>query len=317
MPSTSHDGIGEDSISISFPPAKRLALPSRPPRGSYTMDAPTPSLTSDNDIDREETSPEEPPPSTPPSISRAFYRVPGDEIHVDEQDGSHAAPDAVMCNPVEGEHGNEASSFIRAKPQRPRPNIFDRRLPTSPFPDKSPRRPKPPSRATRVVEKLPQPDRNDDVSDGEDPLSLSFSSLEDSMTKSRPRRPDKDNGSVQSGSRQSSFPPRTASPSASSFLSASSQQTTQPSRPMTLQEEIQNAVNHRPTDVDEEEDMESGILVGVGTRSKRQGFLAHGGAGGIPVFMGVGYVEGAEAEDVDPMVDDSYIPPRARTSRRR
>jgi hypothetical protein len=47
----------------------------------------------------------------------------------------------------------------------------------------------------------------------------------------------------------------------------------------------------------EEEDMDSGVLVGVGTRSKRRGFLAHGGAGGAPVFMGVGYVEGAEEDE--------------------
>lgn len=47
---------------------------------------------------------------------------------------------------------------------------------------------------------------------------------------------------------------------------------------------------------DEDEDEESGVLVGVGTRSKRLGFLAHGGAGGAPVFMGVGYVDGAEEE---------------------
>jgi len=44
-------------------------------------------------------------------------------------------------------------------------------------------------------------------------------------------------------------------------------------------------------------DMQHGTFVGVGTRSKRLGFFAHGGAGGEPVFMGVGNVEGAVAED--------------------
>ena len=61
----------------------------------------------------------------------------------------------------------------------------------------------------------------------------------------------------------------------------------------TLDEELRNA----RVDVDgdnEDEDFESGVLMGVGTRSKKSGYLAHGGAGGIPVFMGVGYVEGAE-----------------------
>lgn len=50
-------------------------------------------------------------------------------------------------------------------------------------------------------------------------------------------------------------------------------------------------------DPDADADTESGILVGTGTRSKRRGFLAGGGAGGVPVFMGVGYVPGAVDED--------------------
>jgi len=33
------------------------------------------------------------------------------------------------------------------------------------------------------------------------------------------------------------------------------------------------------------------LFVGTGTRNKNEGFLAHGGAGGSPVFMGIGYVE--------------------------
>lgn len=51
------------------------------------------------------------------------------------------------------------------------------------------------------------------------------------------------------------------------------------------------------------EDLEDeAVLTGVGTRSKRHGFLAHGGAGGAPVFMGVGYVEGVQEDD-----DEDYI----------
>lgn len=37
------------------------------------------------------------------------------------------------------------------------------------------------------------------------------------------------------------------------------------------------------------------VLEGLGSKSKKAGYLAHGGAGGKPVFMGVGYVEGALA----------------------
>jgi len=33
------------------------------------------------------------------------------------------------------------------------------------------------------------------------------------------------------------------------------------------------------------------LYVGTGTRNKNEGFLARGGAGGSPVFMGMSYVE--------------------------
>lgn len=42
------------------------------------------------------------------------------------------------------------------------------------------------------------------------------------------------------------------------------------------------------TDVDANADLNSGVLVGVGTRSQRHKFLADWGTGGPPVFMGVG-----------------------------
>ncbi|EIN04949.1 hypothetical protein PUNSTDRAFT_116231 [Punctularia strigosozonata HHB-11173 SS5] len=49
---------------------------------------------------------------------------------------------------------------------------------------------------------------------------------------------------------------------------------------------------------EEDLDVDSGVLVAVGSRSKKRGFLAHGGAGGPSVFMGVGYVDGAQESDV-------------------
>ncbi|KAJ8487615.1 hypothetical protein ONZ45_g14270 [Pleurotus djamor] len=58
-------------------------------------------------------------------------------------------------------------------------------------------------------------------------------------------------------------------------------------------QERRSSVTEEDLDGDGELDFESGIYVGVGTRSKTTGYLAHGGAGGIPVFMGEGYVDGA------------------------
>ena len=65
------------------------------------------------------------------------------------------------------------------------------------------------------------------------------------------------------------------------------------SRRKTLDEEIRIAEDGGSLD--------SGIFIGVGTRSKKKGFLKGGGAAGTPVHMGVGYVVGAEgSEDEKP-----------------
>ncbi len=50
---------------------------------------------------------------------------------------------------------------------------------------------------------------------------------------------------------------------------------------------------------------DDGVLSGMGTKSRKKGFLAGGGAGGIPIFMGAGYVKGVdEGMDVDMDVDE-------------
>ena len=65
---------------------------------------------------------------------------------------------------------------------------------------------------------------------------------------------------------------------------------------MTLEDEIRRV----DTSYSEEEravnELESGVLIGVGRKSKQLGFMAHGGAGGGPVMMGVGYVKDALEE---------------------
>jgi len=77
----------------------------------------------------------------------------------------------------------------------------------------------------------------------------------------------------------------------------------------------------RDVPFDHREDLEDeAVFTGVGTRSKRHGFLAHGGAGGAPVFMGVGYIEGAEGDDIyvtEADVDDEYLPSHSTRGRNR
>jgi hypothetical protein len=73
-----------------------------------------------------------------------------------------------------------------------------------------------------------------------------------------------------------------------------------------LDEELRNASSEQEggTDIS----LNDGILMGFGTMSKQRGFLAHGGAGGTPVFMGLGYVEGAEDPTDEAAVDDDNYP---------
>lgn len=82
-----------------------------------------------------------------------------------------------------------------------------------------------------------------------------------------------------------------------------------------MDEELRNASSEQEggTDIS----LNDGIFMGFGTMSKQRGFLAHGGAGGTPVFMGLGYVEGAEdpADAVDD--EDDYPLTRFKTNSRR
>jgi len=73
-----------------------------------------------------------------------------------------------------------------------------------------------------------------------------------------------------------------------------------------LDEELRSVVSRRDAEDGghEYDDFNSDVLVGLGTRSKRRGFLAGGGAGGIPVFMGAGYVDGAIDDGDEQQVSD-------------
>lgn len=93
--------------------------------------------------------------------------------------------------------------------------------------------------------------------------------------------------------------PQSRSQSSQGRAPSSSSTSAKYKRRLTLDEELRDA--HYLSGEDEDE---SGVLIGVGTRSKKLGFLAHGGAGGTPVFMGVGYVEGAEEGEVHGGVKD-------------
>jgi len=155
-----------------------------------------------------------------------------------------------------------------------------------------------------------------------------FSSLDDGSRVSKPRRDrKKDDDRLQlSTNRETHSPPPPPMPSSSRSTSRtqlqsqaqaprrsrSASQSSRSSRRLTLDEELRSVVSRR--DHDDEDDFNSGVFVGLGTRSKRRGFLAGGGAGGVPVFMGAGYVDGAIDDEQCSSGEDHEKQDRSRRS---
>lgn len=87
-----------------------------------------------------------------------------------------------------------------------------------------------------------------------------------------------------------------------------------------LEAELRKVKSRSQLSLDDQDDddpelvLESGVYVGIGTSSKRKGFMARGGAGGPPVLMGEGYVEGVELSDEE---EYSSRPIRRTSSRSR
>ncbi|KAF8484370.1 hypothetical protein JB92DRAFT_3028972 [Gautieria morchelliformis] len=190
---------------------------------------------------------------------------------------------------------------------------FSRRPPSSPLPPETPRRPRPPGRvrsaskpATRpsIRSRTPSPSGE---GDDDDLPSLSFAPPDESTPAPDPvgkRRPAQIQASRKQRRTTLDEEIRRVDPSYSDEERAVN--LTEAQRRQSCYSDEERAVSRaeaqrRQSSYSDEEqalhDLDSGTLVGVGRRSKRLGFLAHGGAGGQPVMMGVGYVEGAEVED--------------------
>lgn len=264
-----------------------IASSSRVPAYEYAEPpATTPSLVSDNERENE-TSVDEFPPSTPPNMGQNTHipqerhpstsRPPDyDVINVDLDDNDLAPPPTLRRHDFNASQKRQLPT-PPPPPSRPRSSsdAFSKRAPSSPMPAPSPRKPRPPARNsfTNSARSI-RTDRTDD----RDPLTLS-------------------NGVASSTTEHMRVQPTT------NGKRNTKQKHQSQSQQRSLHDELLTAR--------EDEDLESGYYSGVGTRSKRRGYHAHGGAGGPPVFMGVGYVDGAidhdsheEDEELDDGLDD-------------
>jgi len=304
---------GPSSFSQVYRPS-RIHIPHRTWPPNSTTDTATPSLCSDNDIEREDdTSLDDRLPSTPP-IAPSHHATHPRETQTETPSGNERLREEIDIDmemddppPVAPLASHPISPYVR----RINGNLFAKRPPTSPMPAHSPRKPRPPARASRTMPPPPPIE----ISDDEDPLSLSFTSpLHDRTTvPPGPGHPEQKQDDQKQAQPTASQQPSVAS--AAPAASHTSSRSKRSMRRQTLDEELRDA--RERLIVQGDSDLESGVFVGVGTRNKGMGFLAHGGAGGTPVFTGVRYVEGAEEgmeEDEGGGGDDDEYQPRKRRS---
>ncbi|KAJ3734200.1 hypothetical protein DFJ43DRAFT_1171257 [Lentinula guzmanii] len=270
-----------------------------------SVPAETPSLCSDNDAEhpRHVVDSSTPPSTPPPGTSARFITPPTYVAEVIDLEVD------LVDKDDEREDGPSVAAGTHWKQSRrrssPHPSAYlAKRIPASPLPNPSPKRPKPPATSKRGTSagrialhpRPPTPlrsnsDNQRDEDDEEDPLSL---------------RSKKDEAIV---------------------ASTSSGQPHHRRRRSTLDEELRAA--NKASFIAEtegeysEDELGNALFIGTGTRSKKLGFLAHGGAGGPPVWMGEGYVLGTgyaeeegeeeeEEEEEERTKDQSFNTPRER-----
>ena len=271
----------------------------------------TPSLCSDNEQDNgghEDGSP----PTPPQVLSRTrthIQRSSTSELKkplrspqhtIEDEDGG----DRTISRHVLSEEISTGASPSKSQETDP----FSRRPANSRL--ESPRRPQPPARLrgsnTSRVE--PVHESLDMESTALDAWSHSFSENNaDSSPLRLPIRPPP--GIFKPPSR---IPVRKSGPNKSSVISSQgfsrsfSSTSHANSESDSLASEIQRAEEIFETDVFNDEVLqESGTFESTGTRGREKGYMAHGGAGGPPVLMGKGYVEGLE-DYYDPEYEYEY-----------
>ncbi|KAG1887164.1 hypothetical protein F4604DRAFT_1235963 [Suillus subluteus] len=229
---------------------------------SNETDITTPSLCSDNELGGDADGRM---PSTPPGPSSAVQSAHDEVIEIIDVD--------MEDNNIDIEPVHKPIT-----PSRPQSAMFRKRPPMSPLPVPTPTRARAPARV-KGRRSLPTPER---TKRGATPKPKSIMLLDEDEDDDDEDEPD-----------ELALPPklkwrREAQPRVAEKSTAA---TSKGKRRLTLDEELARA---RSSDRLVELGLESGELFGTGTGSKRRGFLAGGGAGGAPVFMGAGYVRGVE-----------------------
>jgi hypothetical protein len=273
------------------------ANPTWPSISTTDTDLTTPSLCSDNEND--EASPEDAlpptPPRRPPTPPRRLKKHPSRNL-LDTPDVDKSLPEIIDIGDecaregdavIEGATLAPINTAVRQRTASTSSveDAFARRLPTSPLPAVVAKKPKPPgrSRATLHIQRITysEPDGTANQS--------AFAHPPITVSKATP--------SAQALKKPAIRTPKSCTASTGQFQEESPQETrSSPHERMrrTLDAELRRAGDHLWEGNETEDGLEDGIFTAVGVKDMQGGFLARGGGGGSPVYMGVGYVQGAE-----------------------
>ncbi|PFH53202.1 hypothetical protein AMATHDRAFT_1617 [Amanita thiersii Skay4041] len=248
----------------------------------------TPSLCSDNDIERDEVTPDHI-PRTPPrsSIGQRICHTPSGIKKPEYIDVDSYIPPISDTDPRMRNSNSVCTSSTQLDDTRSfsfdMEDIFSKRIPLSPLPSSStPRKPRPPSR------KSSSPSKSSSRFKVEPKRSSMLTSVvtDEAKRTNRSEYLGKGRKTVdKSKSQNNNSGSRNCRTGSNSHLNSNLLQSYHTTS-RTLDEELQHAVNslksigQNPVHNDEEYD----IFLGFGSREPGRGFLAHGGAGGLPVW---------------------------------
>ena len=224
----------------------------------------TPSLTSDGDAEQ---GPDEPLPRTPPQVSTAIVDEPEELEEEQLPPPSPPQPPTKKVTPVPRPPTPPRRSHAPSAQ-----SLFDKRPPRSPLPAPTPQKARPPARLATRPRNRPESD------DEDDPLAIVVLDSPLAVRTRKERRPT----TTATGTVGPSRHARKGSASSTQSGAAS-----KAARRRTLDEELRNSDGVTEDDL-RALDIEPHAYSAVGPASGRahRGFLAHGGGGGIPVFVG-------------------------------
>lgn len=307
----------------------------------------TPSLCSDNEQDSGRSNEDRSPPTPPPSASEQRENTSsGDNIHervlLSEVNNVEEVEDTKMEMYRSERQQGKSQPARRVLEASQMNDSFTRRQPVSRKLD-SPRRPRAPARA-RMVKEVSQHEEGDD--EDVDPISLSFASAEPSpyvqveeqekqvqdvrqayAPESPPLRlplrppPGMFKPAIEKAVRPTRLPVHKGlqKSRSKSTVRGSSNNASFGTASLRRRDSLDSELRRAEATYDAEilDDDEPDTFSGLGTRSRKHGFIAFGGAGGPTAVMGEGSVEGLE--NMDDSSSDEEIPevvPVSRIARR-